>query len=60
MILFAESKNRLTQYSDNPSYFPTNVAGDDVYGPNGAFLAENILQFNIYSLMEIPFWSYFR
>ena len=60
LILFVVSKNKALQFFDNPSLFESNEESKDIYGPAGAFYSEDILQFNIYNLMEVPFWYNFK
>ena len=60
LILFVVSKNKALQFSDNPSLFESNEESKDIYGPAGAFYSEDILQVNIYNLMEVPFWYNFK
>ena len=60
LILFVVSKNKSLQFFDNPSLYESNEESEDTYGPGGAFFSEDILQVNIYNLMEVPFWYNFK
>ena len=58
ILLMASSKEKIITYFDvNNSLETTN---QDLYGAIGAFYNEQNSGVNIYNLMEIPFWSYFR
>ena len=59
LLLMVQSKEKVSFYNDLINNF-IDTENQDLYGALGAFYNEENLRANIYNLMEIPFWSYFK
>lgn len=58
VLLMVSSKEKFIIYNDLNNSFETE--NQHLYGPIGAYYNEENSGLNIYNLMEIPFWYYFK